>query len=398
MGIELKKPGSSSAPGVAANDGPDVAPGGAPRRAAASGAVRRVAIVGPSSASLRRLRDGLIGAIRERRHGVMCFAPEFDGADAIALDAMGVERRTLPARAPQFQFFRERRFVVALAEEFASWRPHVVLAYGGDTAAKAVQAARKAKVERIITIVNELPPGGAPLRRLSRMLELADSAVFHNGDDPKSLGRQGKLPGDLPFIVVPGAGVDLVHHGLQPLPPLADGLVFLMIARLSQEKGVLDYLAAARALKARAPSARFRLAGPPGAGPGAIAKSTLDGYRDCVEVMGPLDDVRPALGCCHVYVYPSHREGMPRSVLEAMAAGRPVITSAIAGCRDTVDERVNGCLVPPSDPEALAAAMESFLKRPDLIPSIARASRAKAERRFDMIAVNATLLEAMGLG
>ena len=88
---------------------------------------------------------------------------------------------------------------------------------------------------------------------------------------------------------------------------------------------------------------------------------------------------------------------MPRSVLEAMAAGRPIITTNGPGCRETVDERINGCLVPPSDPTALAASMETFLKRPDLIPSLARASRAKAERRFDERAVNATLMGVMGL-
>ena len=374
---------------------------GSPGMAAAgkATAARRIAIVGPSSASLRRLRGSLIGAIAAKRHSVMCFAPEFADADAKPLDALGVERRTLPKRAPEYQFFRERRFVVSLAEEFTAWRPHVVLAYGGETALKAVKAARKARVERIVALVNELPagPAAATLRMVARTLELADSAVFHNGDDPKTLARFGRLPGDVPFVVVPGAGVDLARHQVQPLPPLGEGLVFLMIARLDTMKGVLDYCAAAKALKARAPSARFRLAGPPGSGVTGLAANALVPYRDSVEYLGPLEDVRPALGACHVYVYPSHAEGMPRSVLEAMAAGRPIITTNVAGCRDTVDERVNGCLVPPGDPEALAAAMESFLKRPDLIPPIARASRAKAERRFDERAVNAVLMEALGL-
>jgi glycosyltransferase involved in cell wall biosynthesis len=85
-------------------------------------------------------------------------------------------------------------------------------------------------------------------------------------------------------------------------------------------------------------------------------------------------------------------------VLEALAMGRPVITTNAPGCRDTVDERVNGCLVSPGDPAALAAAMQTFLKRPDLIPHLARASRAKAERRFDATAVNATLIQILGVG
>jgi glycosyltransferase involved in cell wall biosynthesis len=88
---------------------------------------------------------------------------------------------------------------------------------------------------------------------------------------------------------------------------------------------------------------------------------------------------------------------MPQPVLEAMAAGRPIITTNVAGCRDTVDERVNGCLVEPGNARSLAEAMESFLKRPDLIPPIARASRAKAERFCGIETVNNGLLAALGI-
>ena len=362
-------------------------------------ALRRIAIVGPSGASLRRLRGGLLAALVARRHAVMCLAPSFEAGDAMALDALGVGRQIIPPPPPGFLVFPERAAVARLAEVFAEWRPHTVLAYGSDQALQTVKAARKARVERIVALITSLPLSGdgRGFKIVTRTLELSDSAVFHNADDPKTLKRRGVLPGDVPFVVVPGAGVDLSHHAVQPLPPLGEGLVFLMIARLDKAKGVIDFCEAARAVKSRAPSARFHLAGAPGTGKSGLTVAMIDAYRDCVTYLGPLDDVRPALGACHVYVYPSHAEGMPRSVLEAMAAGRPIITTSISGCRDTVDERVNGCLVPPSDPAALATAMESFLKRPDLIPPIARASRAKAERRFDERPVHATLLEVFGL-
>jgi glycosyltransferase involved in cell wall biosynthesis len=363
------------------------------------GALRRIAVIGPTGSSLHQLRGGLIRAIAGQRHTVTCFAPEIAAADGDALDALGVEHRPLPPLPPGLLLFPERVAIAKLTEALVALRPHAVLAYGPETALRAVRAARRAKVERIVTLVSSLPVAGdaRALKGIQRTLELADSAVFHNADDPKALKHQRLLPGDLPFVVVPGAGVDLVHHAVQPLPPLADGLVFLMIARLDKVKGVLDFCAAARAVKARAPSAQFRLAGVPGVGKMAVTAALIDTYRDCVTYLGPLADVRPALAGCHVYVYPSHAEGMPRSVLEAMAAGRPIITSAIAGCRDTVDERVNGVLVPPSNPVALAAAIETFLKRPDLIPAIARASRTKAERRFDERAVIATLMSELGL-
>ncbi len=374
----------------------------APLLAARTGqqqALRRIAIIGPSSEQIVMLRGSLIGRLTSDRHAVACYATAFDERDAKRLDALGVERRALPKAPPGLTLFPQRRFITDLAHDIASWRPHTVIAFGAALTLAAVKAARKGKAERIVAMINDLPGGTntVDLRAISRTLELADVAVFHNTDDPKTLHRAKALPADLPFVIVPGAGVDLEAHALQPLPPLTAGLVFLMIARLDQTKGVLDFCEAARICKSRAPSATFQLAGPAGSGKTALTASVIESYRDCVNYVGPLEDVRPALCACHVYVYPSHAEGMPRSVLEAMAAGRPIITTNVAGCRETVDERINGCLVPPADPHALAVAMESFLKRPDLIPSLARASRAKAERRFDEKAVIETLIGVLGV-
>jgi glycosyltransferase involved in cell wall biosynthesis len=364
-----------------------------------TGALRRVAVIGPTASSLHRLRGGLVRAIAAHRHTVTCFAPEIGYDDGLTLDALGVKHRPLPALPPGLLLFPERVAIAQLTEALVALRPHTVLAYGAGTGLRAVRAARKAKVGRIVALVNSLPVEGdtRALKAIRRTLELADKAVFHNADDPRYLKQRGLLPGDLSFAVVPGAGVDLTHHRVQPLPSFGGGLVFLMIAQLDKAKGILDFCAAARSVKARAPSAQFRLAGVPGVGKSAVTAALLETYRDCVTYLGPLTDVRAALAACHVYVYPSHAEGMPRSVLEAMAAGRPIVTSAIAGCRDTVDERVNGVLVPPRDPVALAAAIETFLKRPDLIPATARASRAKAERRFDERAVIATLMDVLGV-
>jgi glycosyltransferase involved in cell wall biosynthesis len=170
-----------------------------------------------------------------------------------------------------------------------------------------------------------------------------------------------------------------------------------MIAPLDRRKGVVEYCKAAREVRARAPNTRFLLAGAAGEGPLAVAAHELEALGAAVEYLGPADDIGALLAKSHIFVYPSHAEGMPQPVLEAMAAGRPIITTDVVGCRDTVDERVNGCLVKAGDAPALAAAMESFLKRPDLIAPIARASRAKAERFCGIEAVNGPLLTALGL-
>lgn len=382
------------------SDTPTVLPRGERGLANIVSASRRVAIVGPSGTSVRHMRGPLIRALLGARHQVRCLARSFSEGDAAALQASGAVAQELPRPGSGLALLSDWREVSALTAQFEDYKPSIVLAYGADTLLPAIKAAHWAKVERIVALIHELPGDGRdqkPLRAMSRALELADMAVFHNHDQPKWLKAHGLLAGDLPYIVVPGSGVDLEYHGAQPLPDLAAGLVFLMIARLDRSKGVLDYLEAAKAIKARGSTARFLLAGLEGGGAHAIAAASLEPYRASVEFLGPGGDAREFFKRCHVYVYPSHNEGMPRSVLEALAAGRPVITSNGPGCRETVDERVNGVLVPPGDVAGLVQALESFLKRPDLIPAMARAARAKAERKFSQREVNAALFEVLGL-
>jgi glycosyltransferase involved in cell wall biosynthesis len=269
----------------------------------------------------------------------------------------------------------------------------------------AALAARAAGAERVVVIVDALPehrfsgtlaPDEMPAWRYRQALRAADTAIFYNREDAALLTRLGIMPAALPTAIVAGAGVDIGEHGLVPLPSLNNGLVFLMAAPLDRRKGVREYCEAAREVRDHAPNTRFLLAGAVGDGPHAIAPEDLPG-DGAVEYLGASDGVRGVLARCHIFVYPSHAEGMPQPVLEAMAAGRPIITTDVPGSRETVDERVNGCLVPPRDAGALADAMASFLKRPDLIASIARASRLKAERFCDARVVNRSLLDALGL-
>ncbi len=367
---------------------------------------RRVAIVTGAGEPLRQLRGSLMADIVARRHRVLIIAPAFADSDIEALTQLGAERAAFAADANGLRLFSDWKAIGALKPILSGFAPHVVLGCGARPMIYAALAAKAAGVERVVLIVGALPhqrfagslaPDEMPAWRYGQALRAADEAVFYNRDDVGLLKRLGLLPAALPTIVVPGAGVDLKQRQIQPLPPLGHGLVFLMIAPLDRRKGVVEYCKAAREVRARAPNTRFLLAGAAGEGPLAVAPHELAGFGAAVEYMGPADDVDALLGKSHIFVYPSHAEGMPQPVLEAMAAGRPIITTDVVGCRDTVDERVNGCLVKAADASALAAAMESFLKRPDLIAPIARASRAKAERFCGIEIVNGPLLTALGL-
>jgi glycosyltransferase involved in cell wall biosynthesis len=116
-----------------------------------------------------------------------------------------------------------------------------------------------------------------------------------------------------------------------------------------------------------------------------------------VQYIGPQADPRPLMARTHAFVMPAIGDAVPAQLIEAIALGRPVITTTSRGCRAAVDGGTNGMLVPPGDPAALAIAMARLLLRPDLIPSMARASRSLAESRYDSRRINAQLLNALGL-
>jgi glycosyltransferase involved in cell wall biosynthesis len=170
----------------------------------------------------------------------------------------------------------------------------------------------------------------------------------------------------------------------------------LLAARLIREKGIADFVAAARILRAEhGARARFVVLGGLDSNPSALSRDQMAGWvnEGLLEWPGEVGDVKPWLGACSVFVLPSYyREGVPRSIQEAMARGRPVITTDTPGCRETVIEGENGFLVPPMDSKALASAMAKFIDNPETIRIMGARSRALAEDRFDSRKINEAMV------
>jgi glycosyltransferase involved in cell wall biosynthesis len=152
-------------------------------------------------------------------------------------------------------------------------------------------------------------------------------------------------------------------------------------------------------LKAKKPTVVFQLAGWIDENPNAITQQELDAWvsSGAIEYLGKLDDVRPALAECSVFVLPSYREGTPRSVLEAMAIGRAIITTDAPGCRETVKQGVNGFLVPIKNTPALADAMQICINQPELVAKMAKSSLQIVVEKYDVNKVNKYMLSEMGL-
>jgi glycosyltransferase involved in cell wall biosynthesis len=229
-------------------------------------------------------------------------------------------------------------------------------------------------------------------------LRHADGVFFQNPDDLEDFRRLAIICEGHKAIRVNGSGVDTGHYAFSP--PTLEPPTFLLIARLLEDKGIYEFVEAARRLRSRHRGARFRLLGPLDTNPAAISRRDLERWRaeGVIEYLGEVEDVRPHLRDTTAFVLPSaYREGVPRTLLEALSTGRAIITTDTPGCRDTVLPGENGFLVPPRDAAALAGAMERFVVEPGLAVDFGRRSRALAEERFEVRKVNAVMLQAMGL-
>jgi glycosyltransferase involved in cell wall biosynthesis len=238
----------------------------------------------------------------------------------------------------------------------------------------------------------------ALVQRLYAMAMSRVEKVFFQNPDDEALFRQlGVLAASTPSCVVNGSGVDVGSFTVVPLPP---GVTrFLLMARLLGDKGVREYAKAARRIRAMHPSVQCALVGWIDSNPNAITQAELDAWVSdgSIEFLGRLADVRPAITDCSVYVLPSYREGTPRTVLEAMAVGRAIITTDAPGCRETVVDGDNGFLVPVRSVDALEQAMLKFINDPTLAARMGQRARQVVEDKYDVHKVNAVILQEMGI-
>jgi len=227
-------------------------------------------------------------------------------------------------------------------------------------------------------------------------LSFTDAVFFQNPDDCNLFFSQNILGSSHSTIVVNGSGINLSNFIVTPLPKK---ISFLLIARLLGDKGVREYVEVARRIKKHHPKVEFVLVGWLDKNPDTISQAELDEWikEGAILFLGKLDDVRPAIVNCSVYVLPSYREGTPRTVLEAMAMGRPIITTDAPGCRETVVDKINGFLVPIKSIDALEISMLSFIDNPSLCLSMGKRSRELAEEKYDVHKVNVMMLKEMGI-
>ena len=218
--------------------------------------------------------------------------------------------------------------------------------------------------------------------------------TFFQNEDDRDLFLERRLVTAQQAHLLPGSGIDLIHFAATDYPPESDAPVFLMIARLLRDKGVLEYVAAARKVMSDHPHARFQLLGAiDAANRTAIDAATVKSWEEegVIEYLGTADDVRPHIAAAHCVVLPSYREGAPRTLIEAAAMARPLIATDVPGCRSVVEDGETGYLCKVRDGDDLAESIKTFVALPRAeMARMGREGRAKISKSFDQaIVVNA---------
>ncbi|MFP4169296.1 MAG: glycosyltransferase family 4 protein [Desulfonatronovibrionaceae bacterium] len=368
----------------------------------------RIMIAGGVARSLINFRGPLLKTLVEKGHDIVACAPNADPEIRDKLSGMGVRYHHIPIARAGLSPVSDLKTIAAFRNIIRLERPDKILAYTVKPVIYSHLAARNSGNTQVYGMITGLGYAfgngsikqkvvGGLVRKLYRYaLKSSFGVLFQNPDDRHVFQRQRLLPAHVPVILVNGSGVDLDWYISRPLPKEP---VFLLIARLLGEKGIREYYQAAKRVKERHPQAKFQLAGNLDSNPDSISQEELDKWqkKGVIEYLGRLEDVRPALQDCRVYVLPSYyREGTPRTVLEAMATGRAVITTDTPGCRETVVDGENGFLVRPRDVHSLEQAMERFIQAPELAEKMGWESLRIARNKYDVHKVNEAIIRAMG--
>ncbi|RBI83317.1 glycosyltransferase family 1 protein [Rhodosalinus halophilus] len=335
-------------------------------------------------------RRPLVEALRSDGHRITVLAPPDDSVRE--LEALGCTFEPLEMDVQGLSPRRDLGLVLRLRRHFRRLAPDAVLSFTIKNNIYGALAARGTGV-RFIPNVTGLGTAFLSTGLLQRTAEALyrtafrplDLVFFQNADDRDLFLARGLVRAEQAHLL-PGSGIDLERFAPAPLPAGPE-VRFLMIARLLRDKGVLEYVEAARALGAEGAPARFQLLGPLGAqNRTAISQEMVEAWQreGCIDYLGESSDVRHEIAAADCVVLPSYREGAPRTLIEAAAMARPLVATDVPGCRAVVDPGHNGLLCEVRDAASLAQACRDLIAAgPDRRAEMGRNGREKMAREFD---------------
>jgi glycosyltransferase involved in cell wall biosynthesis len=367
-------------------------------------AAKLIALSINASWNIINFRAGLIRALQAAGHEVVALSPPDEWAPRLA--HLGVRHVAVPMESAGTSPLRDLALLARYRRALKRLEPDVFLGY---TAKPNVWGSLAAQSLGIPTINNVSGLGTAFIREglltrivaaLYRAAFRRSSRIFFQNADDRDLFVCRRIVDPAKTALLPGSGIDLAHFSpRQRRDEAGEPFTFLMVARLLWDKGVREYVEAARLIRAEFPAVRFHLLGfLDVANRTAVPRAEVEGWvsEGLIEYLGDAEDVRPHLAASDCVVLPSYREGLPRVLLEAAAMGRPLIATDVPGCRHVTEEGVNGFLCAVRDSASLADAMARMLRLPeDMRAAMGAAARARVEGEYDERIVARLYLEAI---
>lgn len=376
--------------------------------------IKTIVMIGTTAACFYGFRAELIKYLNLKNITVYAFTTDNDALELEKISELGAIPISYQLNRGGLNPLADMLATYKLAQQIRQLKPDLVFSYFAKPVIFGTLAAKIAKVPKIIGMLEGLgytftdqPNGLSSKIKLIKAIQIflyklalpkLDQLILLNHDDKTDLLINNDIEVKETYILG-GIGLDLNQYKYSPatkdLP-----IQFLFIGRLLKEKGIHDFIAAAQIVKQKFPQTTFTvLGGIDEANLGALTQGELTQYIDqnVIDYPGHVENIAEWIKQSHVFVLPSYREGVPRSTQEAMAIGRPVITTDVPGCRDTVIDGVNGFLVPKWNPQALAEKMIYFIEHPEQVRMMGDQSHKIAIEKFDAEKVNQRLLEILGI-
>ena len=375
----------------------------------------RIILIGTVASSFYGFRADLIRTLLKKGHQVYAFTSEYTAEDLKKIEKLGATPITYALNRGGLNPLADIIATYELAKKIKAINPDLVFSYFSKPVIFGTLAARLAKVPRVVGMLEglgytftEQPEGLSKKTQLIKKIQVflykialpqLDQLIFLNPDDPKDLLEQHAIQVKK-VELLGGIGLNLKDYPYQPLNSIHFPIKFLFIGRLLKEKGIFDFIEAAKIVKQRYPKTKFTVLGRTDAdNPGALHSEQVQELvaTGLIDYPGQVANVVDWIANSDVFVLPSYREGVPRSTQEAMAVGRAVITTDVPGCRETVIDGKNGFIVPKWNPQALAEKMIYFIENPEQIQAMGEQSYKIAQEKFDARKVNERLLKILGV-
>lgn len=373
----------------------------------------KVVLLNTVAAYTINFRGDLIRTLVAEGCDVYCFCTDFDEDSKANIVEMGAHPISYRLSRAGMNPFADLYSIINIKKMLEKIKPDAVISfvvkpviYGSIAARLAGVKHRYAMLEGLGYVFTDLASGLSFKQKLLRKIQVflyrlalpcIDKLIFLNHDDPADLLEKNNLKAKS-VHVLGGIGLKLEDYPFSPAP--VDPVRFLFIGRLLAEKGIFEYVEAARLVKQHDPGAEFFvLGGLDEENPGSLKREALNQLlaEGIIEYPGHVSNVADWIADSSVFVLPSYREGMPRSTQEAMAMGRAVITSDVPGCRETVEQGVNGFIVPRWNAQALAEKMIYLIENSSEITRMGNESHRIAVDKFDATKVNQRLMEVLEL-